>query len=296
MKSKAERIEEFLDAIWLERGLAANTLAAYRQDLTRLADYLARRKRDVLAADTETLRAYLAKRSEAGSPRSVRRALSTIKHFYRYAAAEGWIAEDPAHKITAPKAPRLLPHSLPEETIEQLLAAPDTATAHGLRDRAMLETLYAAGLRVSELVGLRLTQIDSEAGLCQVLGKGNKERLVPLGAEALEWLDAYQQRGRPALLGAKQSDWLFISRRGTALTRQAFWQNLRTLARRAGIDAPLSPHTLRHAFATHLLNHGADLRSLQMMLGHASLSTTQIYTQVARVRLQRLHAKHHPRG
>ena len=296
MKRSAERIDEFLDAIWLERGLAANTMAAYRQDLNRLADYLARRKCDMLAADTERLRAYLGERGRAGSPRSVRRALSTIKHFYRHACAEGWLTEDPAHRISPPKVARLLPHSLPEETVEQLLAAPDTGTPHGLRDRAMLETLYAAGLRVSELVDLRMVQVDFDAGLCQVLGKGNKERLVPLGGEALEWLAAYRERGRPDLLGSRQSDWLFVSRRGAALTRQGFWWNLRNLARRAGIDAPLSPHTLRHAFATHLLNHGADLRSLQMMLGHASLSTTQIYTQVARVRLQRLHAKHHPRG
>ena len=222
--------------------------------------------------------------------------MSSFKRFYRYSLRQGGIKADPTLRIEAPKLPRPLPKSLTEEDVESLLAAPTIATALGLRDKAMLETLYASGLRVSELVSLRVAQVSQDMGVVRVVGKGSKERLVPLGEEALAWIRRYLKEARPALLGQRASDDLFVTARGAAMTRQMFWHLLRRHAARAGLKKPISPHTLRHAFATHLLNHGADLRVVQLLLGHSDISTTQIYTHVARERLKQLHAKHHPRG
>jgi integrase/recombinase XerD len=293
----ATLLDRFLDAMWLERGLAENTLTAYRIDLTQLAVWLAARGGSLQGAGRADLLDYLRRRAEAGAkPRSTARLLSSMRRLYRYLVREGTIAEDPCARIESPKLGRPLPKSLTESEVELLLAAPDCAAPLGLRDRAMLEVLYASGLRVSELVGLTLAQVNPRLGLVRVMGKGSKERMIPLGEEALDWLARYLREGRPQLVGAAGSDALFPSRFGTAMTRQAFWQHIKRYAMQAGIGKPLSPHTLRHAFATHLLNHGADLRVVQMLLGHSSLSTTQIYTHVARERLKSLHGLHHPRG
>jgi integrase/recombinase XerD len=290
-------VERFLDALWLERGLSENTLSAYRSDLLGLAAWLQREKADLLSAGRADLLGYLQQRVEQGAkPRSSARLLSSIRRFYRYLVRERLLSEDPSARIDAPKLGRPLPKSLTEEEVEALLAAPDPGTLLGMRDRAMLEVLYASGLRVSELVGLTLSQLSLTQGLVKVIGKGNKERLVPLGEEALGWVERYLRESRGLLLGVAQSDVLFPSKRGSAMSRQAFWQLIKRYALQAGISKPLSPHTLRHAFATHLLNHGADLRVVQLLLGHSSLSTTQIYTHVARERLKDLHARHHPRG
>jgi integrase/recombinase XerD len=290
-------IERFCDGLWLERGLSENTLSAYRSDLQSLAVWLRAKDSDIEHAARHELLAYLQQRVEAGAkPRSSARLLSSIRRFYRYLLRERLIAEDPSSRIDAPKLGRPLPKTLTEEEVEQLLDAPDTATPMGLRDRAMLELLYASGLRVSELVSLTVAQVNFQQGLVKVMGKGSKERLVPLGEEALDWLQRFMSKGRGVLLGGKRSDALFPSKRGAAMSRQAFWQLIKRYAVGAGISKPLSPHTLRHAFATHLLNHGADLRVVQMLLGHSSLSTTQIYTFVAQERLKGLHAAHHPRG
>jgi len=290
-------VERFLDALWLEHGLSENTLSAYRSDLLGLAEWLVRQQCDLLGAGRADLLGYLQQRVAHGAkPRSSARLLSSIRRFYRYLVRERLLSEDPSARIDAPKLGRALPKSLTEEEVESLLAAPDTSSILGMRDRAMLEVLYASGLRVSELVNLTLPQVNLQQGLVKVIGKGNKERLVPLGEEALSWLEGYLREARGGLLGALQSDVLFPSRRGSAMTRQAFWQLIKRYALQAGINKPLSPHTLRHAFATHLLNHGADLRVVQLLLGHSSLSTTQIYTHVARERLKSLHAQHHPRG
>lgn len=290
-------IDQFLDVLWGERGLSDNTLSAYRSDLALLATWLDPRGRNLPAAAREDLQAYLAQAVTQGvRPRTSARMLSTFRRFYRYLAREGLIEADPTALIESPRLGRPLPKLLTEEQVERLLEAPDVSTALGLRDRAMLETLYATGLRVSELVGLTLSQLGMQQGIVRVVGKGNKERLVPLGEEAIGWLDRYLRESRAELVHGRASDALFPTRRGGAMTRQAFWRNLRGYAQAAGITTPLSPHTLRHAFATHLLNHGADLRVVQMLLGHADLSTTQIYTQVARARLRQLHAQHHPRG
>ena len=243
------------------------------------------------------MQAYLAECVHRGArPRSTARLLSSLRRFYQYLLREGMITDDPTAQIESPKLGRPLPKSLTEEQVEKLLQAPDAETALGLRDRAMLETLYATGLRVSELVGLTLQQANLQAGVVKVIGKGDKERLVPLGEEAVEWLQRYLNEERSKLLHGQTSDALFPTARGAAMTRQAFWHNLKRYTHLAGIETHLSPHTLRHAFATHLLNHGADLRVVQMLLGHVDLSTTQIYTQVARERLKQLHAQHHPRG
>jgi integrase/recombinase XerD len=295
MKPQAdELLERFLDALWLEAGLSRNTLSAYRSDLEVFSVWL---KAPPAAATREQLQAYLAECVRRGArPRSTARLLSSLRRFYKYLLREGLIAADPTAQIEAPKLGRPLPKSLTEEQVERLLQAPDADTALGLRDRAMLETLYATGLRVSELVGLTLQQANLQAGVVKVIGKGDKERLVPLGEEAIEWLQRYLNESRLNLLHGQSSDALFPTARGAAMTRQAFWHNLKRYARIAGIETHLSPHTLRHAFATHLLNHGADLRVVQMLLGHVDLSTTQIYTQVARERLKQLHAQHHPRG
>lgn len=292
-----ELIERFADALWTERGLSDNTLSAYRSDLTLLDRWLLQHGSGLQRATPALLQEYLALRvTQQARPRTTARLLSSLRRFYRYLVRENVIVDDPTALIESPKLGRPLPKSLTEEQVERLLAAPDAATPRGLRDRAMLETLYATGLRVSELVTLTLGRVSLFQGVVRVIGKGDKERLVPLGGEAARCVEDYLREARAQLLGEYSSDVLFPTARGGAMTRQAFWLNLKRYARAAGIDTPLSPHTLRHAFATHLLNHGADLRAVQMLLGHADLSTTQIYTQVARARLQALHAKHHPRA
>jgi len=291
-------IDEFCDALWLEDGLAKNTLEAYRRDLVQFAQWLgAAQGRKLLDCSVADVQAYLGhlfrKKSRASS---AARLLSSLKRFYRYWLRQGRIKADPTLRIDSPKLPRGLPKSLTEEDVESLLAAPPVDKPLGLRDRAMLETLYASGLRVSELVSLKLGQVSQDMGVVRVVGKGSKERLVPLGEEAIAWIRRYLKEARPQLLGARAADDLFVTARGAAMTRQMFWQLLRRYAARAGLKKPISPHTLRHAFATHLLNHGADLRVVQLLLGHSDISTTQIYTHVARERLKQLHAKHHPRG
>lgn len=290
--SDSDLIARFIDNLWLEHGLSQNTLTAYRSDLAGLSLWLERRKHRLHDAGLAELQDYLATRKT----RSAARLLSSIRRFYRYLLRERLISDDPSARITPPKLGRPLPKTLTESDVEMLLDAADTTTALGIRDRAMLETLYATGLRVSELVSLQLTQFNPRRGLVQITGKGNKERLVPLGDEALNWLQTYLNDARPQLLQQRRSPAVFVTRRGTAMTRYAFWHLIKRYVDRAGINKPLSPHVLRHAFATHLLNHGADLRTLQMLLGHSDLSTTQIYTHVARARLQDIHARHHPRG
>lgn len=294
----AEVIARFTDALWGERGLATNTLNAYAADLRALAEWLAEdRGRGLLEARREDLLAYLAQVATGGAkPRTSARRLSAMRQFYRHALRCGLCTEDPSARIDAPRLGRPLPHSLTEAEVEQLLAAPDTTTPEGFRDRAMFELLYATGLRVSELVGLRPEQVSQTQGLVRVVGKGGKERLVPMGDEALAWLGRFVRGPRAELLDGRPAEHLFPTRRGAGMTRQAFWYRVRKHALAAGIHKHLSPHTLRHAFATHLLNHGADLRVVQLLLGHSDLSTTQIYTHVARERLKSLHAAHHPRG
>ncbi len=290
-------LEAFLDLLWLERGLSPATLAAYRSDLVGLGRWLAGRGRGLLQAGREDLLAYLAHRMAQGSrPRSAARLLSSLRAFYRLQLREGRLRADPTALLEGPRLGRPLPGTLSEAEVEALLEAPDTATPLGLRDRAMLELLYACGLRVSELVGLRPGQLRLHPGVVRVSGKGGKERLVPMGEAAVLWVERYLAEARPALLKGRQAQALFVTARGGGLTRQAFWERIKRYGRRAGIQRPLSPHTLRHAFATHLLNHGADLRALQMLLGHSNVSTTQIYTHVARERLRELHRRHHPRG
>ncbi len=291
-------IDRFSDGLWMERGLSRNTLSAYRSDLRKLARWLMQTHgRALLQARRGDLLAYLAQQSIQGhKSRSTARLLSSLRQFYQHALREGWLQKDPSVLIEAPKLGRPLPKSLTEREVEALLEAPDSANPEGFRDRVMLEVLYATGLRVSELVGLRQAQLSLNQGLVRITGKGGKERLVPLGEEALEWLDRFFRGPRGALLGARSCEALFPTRRGAGMTRQAFWYRIKKHALTAGIAKPLSPHTLRHAFATHLLDHGADLRVVQMLLGHSDLSTTQIYTHVARERLKSLHARHHPRG
>jgi integrase/recombinase XerD len=288
-------IERFTDALWMERGLSEHTLAAYRNDLAGLVAWLLTRGRTLLTARRQDLLDYLSSRVTAGArPRTTARLLSSLRRFYRYLVREGRLLEDPSVRIDSPRIGRPLPDTLSESEVDALLHAPDTGDVLGLRDRAMLELLYACGLRVSELVGLATDQVNLTQGVVRLLGKGGKERLVPLGEEAVEWLQRYLDESRPQLAVAGHH--LFVSRRGQGMTRQTFWHRLRQYAIKAGINKHLSPHTLRHAFATHLLNHGADLRVVQMLLGHSDLSTTQIYTHVARERLKDLHAQHHPRG
>ena len=287
----------FLDVIWMERGLAANTLAAYRADLLALQQWLETRGSTLAAASRTHLLDYVAARVRAGArPRSTARQLSAFRRFFRQQVRDGVRQEDPTAEVAMPRTGRVLPKSLSEQDVETLLAAPPVSEPLGFRDRTMLEVLYATGLRVSELVNLRHTQVNLNQGVLRVTGKGNRERLVPLGAEAIDWLQRFEAAARRDILGSQQTDFLFPTRRGTRMTRQAFWNLIKRHARAAGIAKPLSPHTLRHAFATHLLNHGADLRVVQMLLGHSDLSTTQIYTHVARERLKQLHARHHPRG
>jgi len=291
-------IERFSDALWMERGLSRNTLSAYRSDMRLFALWLEReRRRGLLHAERGDLLDYLAQFSMSGrKPRSSARLLSCLRQFYQYALREGLLKGDPAALVDAPKLPRPLPKSLTEREVERLLDAADLDEPEGFRDRVMLELLYATGLRVSELVGLRLDQVSLTQGVVRVRGKGDKERLVPLGEEALDWLDRFLREGRVMLLGGRSCREIFPTKLGAGMTRQAFWYRIKKHAATAGIRASISPHTLRHAFATHLLNHGADLRVVQMLLGHSDLSTTQIYTYVARERLKELHSRHHPRG
>jgi len=291
-------LDEFCDTLWLEDGLARNTLDAYRRDLTRFKDWLDKQHgKTLLAATHGDLLAYLAHRV-AGRARATTtsRQLSSLKRFYQHALRQGRIKADPSINIDAPRLPRSLPKSLTEEDVEKLLAAPNVEEPLGLRDRTMLEMLYASGLRVSELVTLKVAQASLDMGVVRVIGKGSKERLVPLGEEAIAWIKRYLKESRSRILGQRNAGALFVTSRGEAMTRQQFWNLLKRYAARAALNRPISPHTLRHAFATHLLNHGADLRVVQLLLGHSDISTTQIYTHVARERLKQLHAKHHPRG
>lgn len=288
-------IERYLDAVWMEKGLSDNSLSAYRRDLHKFSQWL--KEQSLLLVASHQVQSYLAFRQQQGaSARSLARLLSCLRGFYRYQLRENAMSEDPTALIDNPKLGRPLPKSLTEQDVERLLAAPDLNEAIGLRDRTMLEVLYASGLRVTELVSLTIPQVNLRQGVVRVFGKGSKERLVPLGMEALNWLERYLRQARPDLLKGRQSDVLFPSKRGQMMTRQTFWHRIKQCAAIAGINKPLSPHTLRHAFATHLLNHGADLRVVQLLLGHSDLSTTQIYTHIANSRMKDLHAQHHPRG
>lgn len=298
MKSATDpRIEQFLDALWTEQGLSRNTLDAYGRDLDQFTTWLKPVQIELMQVSREDIQRYLSECAARGvMPRTTARQLSSLRRFYRYLLREEKIDRDPTAEIESPRLGRPLPKSLNEEEVDRLLATPTLESSLGLRDRAMLETLYATGLRVTELVGLALFQLNLDQGVVKIIGKGSKERLVPLGEEAVFWLSRYLREGRPGLVRGKSTDAVFPSNRGQAMTRQAFWHSIKRYARAAGINKSISPHTLRHAFATHLVNHGADLRVVQMLLGHSDLSTTQIYTQVARERLKQLHAAHHPRG
>ncbi|MCP5268157.1 MAG: site-specific tyrosine recombinase XerD [Zoogloeaceae bacterium] len=291
-------IDLFCDAVWLEDGLAKASLNSYRSDLSRFARWLAQHERPSLrSADEAAVAAYMAEISVQMRSASQARHLSSLRRFFRRLLVEQQITEDPTRRIANPIRPTRLPKLMSEAQVEALLAAPKTETPLGQRDRAMLETLYASGLRVSELVGLKLHELNLDMGLVRIFGKGSKERLVPLGEEAVSCLRRYLTDARPALLGKRQSDALFVTTRAAAMSRQMFWNLIKRYGSDAGLPiGQLSPHTLRHAFATHLINHGADLRVVQMLLGHADITTTQIYTHVARERLKQLHAKHHPRG
>ena len=290
-------IDRFLDAVWMERGLSPNTLAAYRADLSALERWLEDHDTDLLSASRADVLSFMASRIEGGSrPRSTARQLSSFRRFYRHLVREGALRDDPTALIDMPKVGRSLPRSLTEEEVEALLAAPAVGDPLGHRDRTMLEVLYATGLRVSELVSLKLSSVNLGQGVLRIVGKGDRERLIPLGEEAVQWVQQFLLGPRVEILLERQTDYLFPTRRGDRMTRQAFWHIIKRHARSAGIQKELSPHTLRHAFATHLLNHGADLRVVQMLLGHSDLSTTQIYTHVARERLKDLHSRHHPRG
>jgi integrase/recombinase XerD len=293
-----DAIENFLDATWAERGLSRNTLDSYRYDLQSLARYLRKQKGASLETATrDALLAFLAGEVRSGrSSGSLSRYLACFRQFYQWLVREGRIIGDPAAQIQNPKLGRGLPKVVDEEAISRLLETPDTSTPLGLRDRAMLETMYATGLRVSELVNLEFANVNVNQGVVRVLGKGGKERLVPLGEHALDWLKRYAEEGREALLKGRRSQAVFVTARGSGMTRQGFWHAIKRHARAAGIEQNLSPHVLRHSFATHLLNHGADLRVVQLLLGHSDLSTTQIYTHIAREGLKQLHRKHHPRG
>jgi integrase/recombinase XerD len=295
--SAAQQIDRFLDAIWAERGLSQNTLQGYRQDLLKLAAHLSGCGKTLPDAGREDILGLLAREVRSGaSPRSVSRYLSGYRQFYRWLVREGRVGEDPTALIDSPKLGRSLPRALTEAEVEALLQAPDSGSALGIRDRAMLETMYATGLRVSELTGLETRSLNLSQGVVRVVGKGGKERLVPLGETALEWVRRYLDHARGDLMKGATSGFVFVTARRTGMTRQAFWHMVKRHAAAAGITKKLSPHSLRHSFATHLLNHGADLRVVQLLLGHSDLSTTQIYTHVAREGLKRLHQQHHPRG
>ena len=292
MPKAAATLDAFSDALWLEDGLSKNTLASYRRDLEQLAAFLDKAPLEK-AREEDLFRFFSAKRGKASS---AARMLSTLKRFYGWCLRERRIKADPTLRLEPPKRAPRFPKTLSEADVEALLAAPDTATALGMRDRAMLEVLYASGLRVSELVTLKLFEVNLDAGVVRIMGKGSKERLVPLGEEAVEWIRNYTKKARPGILKKRTSDFLFVTERGAGMTRQAFWYAIKRYGARALPGKALSPHVMRHAFATHLINHGADLRVVQLLLGHADISTTQIYTHVARERLKQLHAKHHPRG
>lgn len=290
-------IDEFCDTLWLEEGLAKNTLEAYRRDMTLFAVWLETQcGKTLYDAQAEDLTAYFAARHKDSKPASANRRLAVLKRFYRLALLRQRISADPCLRMKSAKQAPRLPKTLTEAQVEALLAAPDVATPLGLRDRTMLELMYASGLRVSELVLLKSIELGMNEGVLRITGKGDKTRLVPFGEVARDWIERYLKEGRAAILGGQVDDALFVTARGGAMTRQMFWTLIKKYARQAQIDAPLSPHTLRHAFATHLLNHGADLRVVQLLLGHADISTTQIYTHVARERLKMLHREHHPRG
>jgi len=292
--ASAAIIDAFVDSLWLEDGLARNSLAAYRRDVQALADWLG--DASLYETSEADLQRYLADQFTRSRASTANRRLATLRRFFRWALRDGKVRADPTLKLTNARMPARFPKALAEAQVESLLAAPDVETPLGLRDRAMLELLYATGLRVSELVGLRLVELSLNEGLVRVVGKGSKERIVPLGEEARSWIERYFARSRGELLGGRGSDAVFVTQLGAAMSRQMFWRLIKRYALVAGIDAPLSPHGLRHAFATHLLNHGADLRVVQLLLGHADISTTQIYTHVARERLKAVHAQHHPRG
>ena len=290
------QLDTFIDHLWLEDGLAKNTLESYRADLSQFATWLGKSHKQIMAANQADIQHYLAVKFPQSKPRSISRLIASMRRFYRYCLRENLIQTDPTLQIESPKLPRSLPKSLNEQEVENLLNAPDISSPIGLRDRAMLELLYASGLRVSELVTVRVNEVSTQDGVVRVTGKGSKTRLVPMGEEAADWITKYLKESRPEILQKRLSDALFVTARAECMTRQAFWYLIKRYALVAGITKHMSPHVLRHAFATHLLNHGADLRVVQMLLGHSDISTTQIYTHVARERLKQLHSMHHPRG
>ena len=297
LQDSQEAIDRFIDALWIEDGLAANTLAAYRRDLTLFAQWLAAGSGRALNDSVESdLQAHGVARHISSKATSANRRLTVFKRYFRWALREHLVSADPTLRLLAARQPMRVPKTLSEAQVEALLAAPDTETSLGLRDRTMLELMYASGLRVSELVTLATVRVSLADGALRVTGKGAKERLVPFGEEAHAWLVRYLAQARAQILAGQASDALFVTARGGPMTRQMFWKLIKAHALKGGVQVPLSPHTLRHAFATHLLNHGADLRAVQMLLGHADISTTTIYTHVARERLKALHAAHHPRG
>jgi integrase/recombinase XerD len=293
----AALLDTFCDTLWLEHGLARNTLEGYRSDLAQFAAWLAAKGSSLKEATPVELTAYLRDFSTRAKVASQRRLLSALRRIYQHLLATSQIKSDPTLNIDPPVRPERFPKTLSEEQVEALLSAPDVDTALGLRDRAMIELLYATGLRVSELVALKVFELNLDMGVVRIFGKGSKERLVPLGQVAQEWIERYVAEARPELLKGRASDAMFVTARGGAMTRQTFWILIKRHALKAGIDAArISPHTLRHAFATHLINHGADLRVVQLLLGHVDITTTQVYTHVARERLKQIHSKHHPRG
>lgn len=289
-------LDVFIDHLWLEDGLSKNTLESYRLDLTTFALWLVGQRKQLLTVEQADIQQYLAVRFPQSKPRSISRLIASLRRFYRYCLRENKISVDPTIQIESPKLPRSLPKSLNEDEVVALLNAPNLNEPAGLRDRAMLELLYACGLRVSELVGIKTTEVSVSDSVVRVTGKGSKTRLVPMGEEAADWIARYSKEARGEILQKRLSDALFVTNRGESMTRQAFWYAIKRYALLAGITKHMSPHVLRHAFATHLLNHGADLRVVQMLLGHSDISTTQIYTHVARERLKQLHSMHHPRG
>ena len=290
------QLDTFIDHLWLEDGLSKNTLDSYRADLSLFSTWIFKQNSTLLAANQADIQQYLAIKFPQSQARSISRLVASLRRFYRYALRENLISTDPTLQIESPKLPRSLPKSLNEQEVNDLLNAPNISQPIGLRDRAMLELLYASGLRVSELVTVKVNEVSTQDGVVRVTGKGSKTRLVPMGQEAADWIDKYLNHARPEILNGQMTDALFATTRGGGMTRQAFWYLIKRYALLAGITKHISPHVLRHAFATHLLNHGADLRVVQMLLGHSDISTTQIYTHVARERLKQLHSAHHPRG
>ncbi len=289
-------LDSFIDQLWLEDGLAKNTLDSYRLDLYAFALWITEQNKQLLAVEQADIQQYLAVKFPLSKPRSISRLIASLRRFYRYLIRENKISLDPTIQIQSPKLPRSLPKSLSEDEVLALLNSPNVDEPIGLRDRAMLELLYACGLRVTELVGVKVTEVSLSDGVVRVTGKGSKTRLVPMGEEAVDWISRYLSEARPAILQKRLCDALFVTNRADEMTRQGFWYLIKRYALLAGITKHMSPHVLRHAFATHLLNHGADLRVVQMLLGHSDISTTQIYTHVARERLKKLHSVHHPRG